>query len=86
MTERGNWRDDGRQETGRHRTAGPRVLLGMVWPVGVADAFTAFLHADSASLFRTAYLLTGRAELAEELLQDTLVRLYPRWDKVTSAD
>jgi RNA polymerase sigma-70 factor (sigma-E family) len=37
-------------------------------------------------LLRTAYLLTGNASQAEELVQDTLVRLYPKWGRVEAAD
>jgi RNA polymerase sigma-70 factor (sigma-E family) len=48
--------------------------------------FAAFVRANSSSLFGTAYLLTGSADRAEELLQDTLARLYPRWDRVQAAE
>jgi RNA polymerase sigma-70 factor (sigma-E family) len=48
--------------------------------------FAAFVRAHSGSLFKTAYLLTGSTDRAEELLQDTLARLYPRWDRVQAAD
>lgn len=50
------------------------------------DTFTAFVRANSSALLRTAYLLTGSPAAAEELLQDTLVRLYPKWTKVEAAD
>ncbi len=49
-------------------------------------ALTPFLHEHHVSLFRTALLLTGDSVSAEELLQDTLVRLLPRWDRVEQAD
>lgn len=48
--------------------------------------FAAFVRANSGSLFKTAFLLTGSADRAEELLQDTLARLYPRWDRVQAAE
>jgi RNA polymerase sigma-70 factor (sigma-E family) len=48
--------------------------------------FAPFVRAYTASLLRTAYLLTGNAPAAEELVQDTLVRLYPKWHLVTAAD
>ncbi len=48
--------------------------------------FAGFVRANTAALLRTAYLLTGNACAAEELVQDTLVRLYPKWDKVEVAD
>ncbi|MDQ2750149.1 MAG: SigE family RNA polymerase sigma factor [Actinomycetota bacterium] len=48
--------------------------------------FAAFVRANTATLLRTAYLLTGNAPAAEELVQDTLVRLYPKWHLVAAAD
>jgi RNA polymerase sigma-70 factor (sigma-E family) len=50
------------------------------------EAFAAFMRANSASLFRTAFLLTGARASAEDLLQETLTRLYPKWDVVSRAD
>ena len=40
----------------------------------------------SATLFRTAYLMTGDYQRAEDLLQTTLVRLYQRWPRVEAMD
>jgi RNA polymerase sigma-70 factor (sigma-E family) len=48
--------------------------------------FAAFVREHSRSLFGTAYLLCGSADRAEDLLQDTLASLYPRWERVTEAD
>jgi RNA polymerase sigma-70 factor (sigma-E family) len=48
--------------------------------------FAPFVRAHTPSLLRTAYLLTGNAPAAEELVQDTLVRLYPKWHLVAAAD
>jgi RNA polymerase sigma-70 factor (sigma-E family) len=48
--------------------------------------FAGFVRANTPALLRTAYLLTGNAQHAEELVQDTLVRLYPKWDRVQAAD
>ena len=48
--------------------------------------FADFVRLNTAALLRTGYLLTGNAGAAEELVQDTLVRLYPKWDKVQAAD
>jgi DNA-directed RNA polymerase specialized sigma24 family protein len=48
--------------------------------------FAAFVRANSSSLFGTAYLLTGSADRAEKLLQDTLAQLYPRWGRVQAAE
>ena len=48
--------------------------------------FAAFVREHTPALSRTAYLLTGDTFSAEELVQDTLVRLYPKWDRVAAAD
>ena len=50
------------------------------------DSFTAFVGAHSATLFRTAYLMTGDYQRAEDLLQTTLVRVYQRWPRVKAMD
>ncbi|HEV7206160.1 MAG TPA: sigma-70 family RNA polymerase sigma factor [Jatrophihabitans sp.] len=44
-----------------------------------AMSFADFVAEHSRSLFGTAYLLTGNRDDAEELLQDTLARLFPKW-------
>ena len=50
------------------------------------DGFTDFVRTHSATLFRTAYLMTGDYQRAEDLLQTTLVRLYQRWPRVEAMD
>lgn len=47
--------------------------------------YVAFVSARWAALFRTAYLLTGNAGLAEELLQGVLVKAYAEWRRVQAA-
>jgi RNA polymerase sigma-70 factor (sigma-E family) len=52
-------------------------------PTPTRDAeYTAFVRSASASLTRTAYLLTGDRELAAELVQEALVRTYLAWRRV----
>jgi DNA-directed RNA polymerase specialized sigma24 family protein len=46
------------------------------------DGFTSFVRARSAALGRTAQLLTGDRQLAEDLLQEALTRVAARWEKV----
>ncbi|CUR59167.1 putative RNA polymerase sigma-E factor [metagenome] len=50
------------------------------------DEFSDFVRAHSATLFRTAYLMTGDYQRAEDLLQTTLVRVYQRWTRVAAMD
>lgn len=50
------------------------------------ERFTAFVRAQTTALLRTAYLLTRNSGEAEELVQDTLVWLYPRWPQVEAAE
>lgn len=44
--------------------------------------FASFVHLRGAALLRLAILLTGSTADGEDLLQDALERLYPRWDSV----
>jgi len=48
--------------------------------------FAVFVRTHTSGLLRTAYLLTGSAAAAEDLVQDTFVRLYPKWHRVEGAD
>lgn len=54
--------------------------------VRAETGFAAFVREHTPALLRTAYLLTGNRNAAEELVQDTLVRLYPKWERVEHAD
>ena len=44
--------------------------------------FTDFVDTASRYLSRTAYLLTGRQDLADDLVQETLTRTDAAWDRV----
>jgi RNA polymerase sigma-70 factor (sigma-E family) len=44
--------------------------------------FEDFVAARGAHLLRMAWLLTGDAHLAEDLLQTALAKVWPRWDRV----
>ena len=49
------------------------------------EQFSAFVREHTHALIKTGYLLTRNSGEAEELVQDTLVWLYPKWHQVTAA-
>ena len=51
-----------------------------------APGFAEFVAARSRSLLRTAYLLTGDHQRAEDLVQSTLTKVYLRWERVSQMD
>lgn len=53
------------------------------------EAFSEFASARSGSLFRTAYLVIGDYQLAQDLVQESLVKTYMAWPRlrdVTNAE
>lgn len=49
---------------------------------GPGDDYVAFVRARQGSLLRAAVLICGDSHVAEDLLQDALVKLASRWEKV----
>ena len=47
-----------------------------------AAAFSEFAALRSRSLFRTAYLVVGDHQLAQDLVQESLIKLYVAWPRV----
>jgi len=47
-----------------------------------AEAFTLVYRSQRDRLRRVAYLMTGQAAVADELVHDAFVRLHQRWDDV----
>ncbi|NUW44350.1 SigE family RNA polymerase sigma factor [Nonomuraea rhodomycinica] len=47
------------------------------------DGFREFVLARQQALMRTAYLLTGDAHLAEDLLQSVLMKVVRQWHKLS---
>jgi RNA polymerase sigma-70 factor (sigma-E family) len=45
-------------------------------------AYSEFVSVRSPSLFRTAYLVIGDYQLAQDLLQESLIRVYGAWPRV----
>jgi len=50
--------------------------------VATPDGFAEFVVARQAALLRTAYLLTGQAQDAEDLVQTTLIKVVPQWRRI----
>jgi RNA polymerase sigma-70 factor (sigma-E family) len=50
------------------------------------DDFAGYVAGRWAALFRTAVLLTGQREAAEDLVQEALVRAYSHWHRIRSMD
>ena len=54
--------------------------------MGADQDFAAFVAARGTSLFRLACLLTGSPSQAEDLVQDSLEKVYLRWSRVSGAE
>ena len=54
--------------------------------VCVGVSFDEFVAARLPALLRYAVLLTGDRDLAQDLVQDVLVRAYGRWRRIAAAD
>jgi RNA polymerase sigma-70 factor (sigma-E family) len=50
--------------------------------VATPEGFSEFVRARHGALLRTAYLLTGHAQDAEDLVQTTLVKVVPQWRRI----
>lgn len=55
-------------------------------PVSRDDAFHSFFEMHHAELARLAYLVTGEAEVADDLAADALLEVWRHWDRVAAAD
>ena len=51
----------------------------------VAESFLAYVRGRTTALSRIAYLLTADAHLAEDLVQETLLRVAGRWPRIVAA-
>jgi len=47
-----------------------------------AAAFSEFVAVRSSSLFRTAYLVLGDYQLAQDLVQESLIKAYVAWPRL----
>jgi RNA polymerase sigma-70 factor (sigma-E family) len=64
----------------------PRPRLLGVTADGSDAEYLAYVHGRTAALRRTAYLLCGDDHQADDLVQETITKLYVRWSKVSRAD
>ena len=48
--------------------------------------FSAYVGARQQSLARFAYLLTGGAHEAEDLVQSVLAKVYAKWDRIKGVE
>lgn len=51
-----------------------------------SGSFEAFFAAEHVRLLRALFLLTGSAEDAEELMQESFIAIWERWDRVSGMD
>jgi RNA polymerase sigma-70 factor (sigma-E family) len=56
------------------------------WDPAAEQAFHAFFERQHAELSRLAYLLTGEADVADDLAADALLEVWRHWDRVQAAD
>jgi DNA-directed RNA polymerase specialized sigma24 family protein len=52
----------------------------------VDGSFEEYVAARGDALLRFAYVLTGRRHLAEDLVQEVLARIHPRWRRMTHVE
>ena len=68
------------------RAAGNMQVAADAYVDAESVDFDEFVRTHTAALLRTAYLLTGGdGPAAEDAVQETLTRLYPRWARVQRA-
>ena len=51
-------------------------------PLEAARGFEEFFEAESRTLFRRLWLVTGNRAEAEEIAQDAFLKVWERWDRV----
>ena len=54
--------------------------------IAEATDFDSFYRSEYDRLVRVAYALCGRLDVAEELTQDAMMKVYARWRRVRSFD
>jgi RNA polymerase sigma-70 factor (ECF subfamily) len=59
---------------------------GVDWTALAGGTFADFYEAQYGAVVRLAAALVGRWDVAEELVQDAFIALYPRWTRISSYD
>jgi RNA polymerase sigma-70 factor (sigma-E family) len=62
------------------------MRMELVRSKAASREFECFVVAASDSLLRTGFLMTGNAKDAEDLVQETLLKVARRWNRVRSMD
>jgi RNA polymerase sigma-70 factor, ECF subfamily len=55
-------------------------------PLEASRSFETFYDAESQTLFRRLWLVTGNRSEAEELMQDAFLKVWERWERVDAMD
>jgi len=55
-------------------------------PLEASRSFETFYDAESRTLFRRLWLVTGNRGEAEELMQDAFLKVWERWEQVGAMD
>jgi DNA-directed RNA polymerase specialized sigma24 family protein len=55
-------------------------------PNGPDSEYLAYVHGRVTALRRTAYLLSGDTHQADDIVQETLTKLYARWPRMQAVD
>ena len=53
---------------------------------GSDSEYVAYVHGRATALRRTAYLLCGDVHQADDLVQETVTKLYARWERMSRVD
>jgi len=53
---------------------------------GSDTEYVAYVHGRTTALRRTAFLLCGDEHQADDLVQETITKLYARWPRISRAD
>src|SRR4051794_41699998 len=53
---------------------------------GTDAAYLAYVHGRLSALRRIGYLLSGDEHQADDLVQETITKLYARWPRISAVD